>query len=298
MKILVPVKRVVDKDIKIRVKADGSGVELANVKMSMNPFDEIAVEEALRLKEAGKATEVTDPVAATAPSTFTYDTRSTSVELLRETSPAVVRDTWLYATDALGRVTGLTDPLGFITSTTFDAVSNPTSIFRPFGTGAAQSESRYTYDAKGNVLTEIVPIDGSTYVTSVNTYNANNDLLTRTEADEDATARTVTRYTYDAAGHLTSVNVNCTSTGTTPPAQGQGGTCTGAGTQDGATNLITNYAYTSKDQLAFELDALGRITRYDYDAWGNQTSTTRNCTSSRTTPRRSTSSKASNRRSR
>jgi electron transfer flavoprotein beta subunit len=58
MKILVPVKRVVDFNIKIRVKADGSGVELANVKMAMNPFDEIAVEEAVRLKEAGKATEV------------------------------------------------------------------------------------------------------------------------------------------------------------------------------------------------------------------------------------------------
>ena len=58
MKILVPVKRVVDYNIKIRIKADGSGVELANVKMSMNPFDEIAVEEALRLKEAGKASEV------------------------------------------------------------------------------------------------------------------------------------------------------------------------------------------------------------------------------------------------
>ncbi|MEM1372021.1 MAG: electron transfer flavoprotein subunit beta/FixA family protein [Pseudomonadota bacterium] len=58
MKILVPVKRVVDYNVKIRVKADGSGVELANVKMSMNPFDEIAVEEALRLKEAGTATEV------------------------------------------------------------------------------------------------------------------------------------------------------------------------------------------------------------------------------------------------
>src|SRR5713226_2974600 len=57
MKVLVPVKRVVDKDIKIRVKADNSGVELANVKMSMNPFDEIAVEEAIRLKEAGKAAE-------------------------------------------------------------------------------------------------------------------------------------------------------------------------------------------------------------------------------------------------
>lgn len=58
MKILVPVKRVVDYNVKIRVKADQSGVELANVKMSMNPFDEISVEEALRLKEAGKATEV------------------------------------------------------------------------------------------------------------------------------------------------------------------------------------------------------------------------------------------------
>jgi electron transfer flavoprotein beta subunit len=58
MKILVPVKRAIDKDVKIRVKADGSGVELGNVKMSMNPFDEIAVEEALRIKEAGKATEI------------------------------------------------------------------------------------------------------------------------------------------------------------------------------------------------------------------------------------------------
>src|SRR5581483_6822340 len=58
MKVLVPVKRVVDYNVKVRVKGDGTGVELANVKMSMNPFDEIAVEEALRLKEAGKATEV------------------------------------------------------------------------------------------------------------------------------------------------------------------------------------------------------------------------------------------------
>ena len=58
MKILVPVKRVVDYNVKIRVKSDGSGVELANVKMSMNPFDEIAVEEAIRLKEAGKVEEI------------------------------------------------------------------------------------------------------------------------------------------------------------------------------------------------------------------------------------------------
>jgi electron transfer flavoprotein beta subunit len=58
MKVLVAVKRVVDYNVKVRVKADKTGVELANVKMSMNPFDEIAVEEAVRLKEAGKATEI------------------------------------------------------------------------------------------------------------------------------------------------------------------------------------------------------------------------------------------------
>jgi electron transfer flavoprotein beta subunit len=58
MKVLVPVKRVVDFNVKVRVKADGSGIDLANVKMAMNPFDEIGVEEALRLKEAGKASEV------------------------------------------------------------------------------------------------------------------------------------------------------------------------------------------------------------------------------------------------
>lgn len=58
MKVLVPVKRVVDYNVKVRVKSDGSGVDTANVKMSMNPFDEIALEEAMRLKEAGKVTEV------------------------------------------------------------------------------------------------------------------------------------------------------------------------------------------------------------------------------------------------
>ena len=58
MKVLVPVKRVIDYNVKVRVKADNSGVELANVKMAMNPFDEIAVEEAIRIKEAGKAEEV------------------------------------------------------------------------------------------------------------------------------------------------------------------------------------------------------------------------------------------------
>ncbi|MBI5927376.1 MAG: electron transfer flavoprotein subunit beta/FixA family protein, partial [Aquabacterium sp.] len=58
MKVLVPVKRVVDYNVKVRVKSDGSGVDIANVKMSMNPFDEIAVEEATRLKEKGVVTEI------------------------------------------------------------------------------------------------------------------------------------------------------------------------------------------------------------------------------------------------
>ncbi|MEO1313761.1 MAG: electron transfer flavoprotein subunit beta/FixA family protein, partial [Pseudomonadota bacterium] len=58
MKVLVPVKRVIDYNVKVRVKADGTGVDLANVKMSMNPFDEIAVEQAIRLKEAGQAEEI------------------------------------------------------------------------------------------------------------------------------------------------------------------------------------------------------------------------------------------------
>ena len=58
MKVLVPVKRVIDYNVKVRVKADKTGVELANVKMSMNPFDEISVEEAIRLKEAGTVSEI------------------------------------------------------------------------------------------------------------------------------------------------------------------------------------------------------------------------------------------------
>jgi electron transfer flavoprotein beta subunit len=58
MKILVPVKRVIDYNVKVRVKSDGSGVDLSNIKMSMNPFDEIALEEAIRMKEANKAEEI------------------------------------------------------------------------------------------------------------------------------------------------------------------------------------------------------------------------------------------------
>jgi electron transfer flavoprotein beta subunit len=78
MKILVPVKRVVDANVKVRVKSDGTGVELANVKMAMNPFDEIAVEEAMRLKEAGVVTEI---VAVSCGSAACQETLRTALAL-------------------------------------------------------------------------------------------------------------------------------------------------------------------------------------------------------------------------
>ncbi|MCS0588785.1 electron transfer flavoprotein subunit beta/FixA family protein [Massilia norwichensis] len=78
MKVLVPVKRVVDYNVKVRVKSDGSGVDIANVKMSMNPFDEIAVEEATRLKEGGKVTEI---VAVTCGVTQAQETLRTAMAI-------------------------------------------------------------------------------------------------------------------------------------------------------------------------------------------------------------------------
>jgi len=78
MKIVVPVKRVVDANVKVRVKSDGSGVDLANVKMSMNPFDEIAVEEAIRIKERGEASEV---VAVTIGNAKAQDTLRTALAM-------------------------------------------------------------------------------------------------------------------------------------------------------------------------------------------------------------------------
>ena len=97
MKVLVPVKRVVDYNVKVRVKSDGSGVETANVKMSMNPFDEIAVEEAVRLKEAGTATEIIAVSVGTAQCQETLRTalaigadRAILVETTVETQPLAV----------------------------------------------------------------------------------------------------------------------------------------------------------------------------------------------------------------
>ena len=89
MKVLVPVKRVVDYNVKIRVKADKSGVETANVKMSMNPFDEIAVEEAVRLKEAGKVSEV---IAATIGPKQAEETLRTALAIGADSALHVVQE--------------------------------------------------------------------------------------------------------------------------------------------------------------------------------------------------------------
>jgi len=92
MKLLVPVKRVVDANVKVRVKADGTGVELTNVKMAMNPFDEIAVEEAIRLKEAGVATEI---VAVSCGAPACQETLRTALALGADRAILVEADTEL-----------------------------------------------------------------------------------------------------------------------------------------------------------------------------------------------------------
>ncbi len=233
---------------------------------------------------SGKATSVDDPESSVA-NAFTYNAGSTDYDgIVDDATSAFARTT--YELDVLGRVTtiseGVDDEVTIKTTREYDDDSNITAEVVATDDGDAMNE--YTYDAAGNVLTQTDPIDDSTDVVTVNTYNATNDLLTTTTADNDAATRTVTKYTYDGSGHLTSVNVNCTSSGTTPPGSGAGGTCTGAGTQDAATNLITSYAYTADDQVSHEEDPAGRVTYYTYDSDGNQTSVTRNCTNTGTTP--------------
>ena len=106
MKILVPVKRVVDYNVKVRVKSDGTGVDLANVKMSMNPFDEIAVEEAVRLKEAGVATEV---VAISCGVTACQETLRTAMAIGADRSILVETDVELQSLAVAKLIKALAD---------------------------------------------------------------------------------------------------------------------------------------------------------------------------------------------
>jgi len=224
---------------------------------------------------SGKATSVTDPVNQTVANTFTYNATNTVVGLLKTYSP-VVRNTTTYALNYIGGgwTATTTDPEGFVTTRTFDAESRLASINRPAGPGPVYQLVTYTYD-RGNVASETTQLDGvGTVVTTRSWYSAANDLLIRSEADNDSTLKLVTKYTYDGFGHRISVNVNCTTTGTAPPTDAS--TCTGAGTQDAATNLITASTYTSSDQLLDETDPLGHVTHHGYDSFGDETSVTQN----------------------
>ena len=196
-----------------------------------------------------------------------------------------------YTFDTLASVSGrrivgeTTDAEGVTTLFEHDADGNLTRETVPTSfDGDAQTD--WVYDSRGNVILETKVVSRTPSLVTVDTastYNATNDVLSRTDADNDASVRTVTRYSYDVAGRLVSEDRNCTTSGTTIPGQGAGGSCTGAGTQNADTNVITNYAYTGNDQLAFEQDPLGRVTKHVYDADGNETSTIANCTTSGTT---------------
>jgi YD repeat-containing protein len=204
---------------------------------------------------------VTDPIGATYPlrNTFTYDEGSTSVGLLKsyQVDP-VDRPATTYALDALGRVTSLTDPADFETTYAYDAASNLPILVRP--TGAATQTTTYTYDERANLTRETRQLTDTTSVETAMWYSATNDLLVRSEADNDAATKLVTLYTYDGSGRLTSMVENCTTSGTTPPSDAS--TCTAAGTANAATNLLTTYSYTANDQLKTETDPLRRDRRY------------------------------------
>ena len=223
---------------------------------------------------SGKVSAVTDPVNSSVANTFGYSTGQTTVGLLKEYS-GPVRNSWTYNFDALGRVTSTLDPEGYTTSYAFDTASNLTQLVLPISLSPTVTQTiSYTYDSRGNVLTQTAQLNANTNVVTAMTYNSTNDVVTRSEADNDSNLKLVTKYTYDGSGHLTSVDINCTTSGTTPPTDA--GTCTGAGTQNASTNLITSFGYTSHDELETETDPRGYVTKHVYDTNGNETETKEN----------------------
>ena len=241
---------------------------------------------------AGKVASVTTPEVAH-PDLFTYATGSaTWREVTLDVTATEYADT-AYTLDPAGRgwVTATASPEGALVERTFDGDGNIKTETSPDDLEVVVT---FDHDTRGNLTREERVLErpdsndpdhlyGLVAVTRY-TYSAANDVLTRTDADNDAATRTVTRYDYDPAGHLVSENRNCTSSGTTIPGEGQGGGCTGGGTQDASTNVITRYAYTTNDQLASEQDPRGFVTKHLYDTHGNERAVIANCTSSGTVP--------------
>lgn len=169
MKILVPVKRVIDYNVKPRVKADGSGVDLANVKMSMNPFDEISVEEAIRLKEAGKAEEIVAVSIGPAKATETLRTalamgadRAILVETDDEVEPLAVAK-------ILKAIVDEESPRLVITGKqAIDDDSNQTGQMLAALLGWGQGTFANTVEVEGDAITVKREIDGGLQTVKLN----------------------------------------------------------------------------------------------------------------------------------
>jgi electron transfer flavoprotein beta subunit len=161
MKILVPVKRVIDYNVKPRVKADGSGVDLANVKMSMNPFDEIAVEEAIRLKEKGVATEI---IAVSIGEQKCQETLRTALAMGADRAILIVSETEvepLGVAKLLAKVVEEEGPsLVILGKQAIDDDSNQTGQMLAALTGRPQGTFASAVTVDGDTVTVIREVDG------------------------------------------------------------------------------------------------------------------------------------------
>ena len=170
MKILVPVKRVIDYNVKPRVKADGTGVDLANVKMSMNPFDEIAVEEALRIKEAGKAEEV---VAVSVGPAKAQETLRTALAMGADRAILIETDETvepLAVAKLLAKVAGEENPgLILLGKQAIDDDSNQTGQMLAALLGWGQATFANTVSVEGDAITVAREIDGGLQTVKLNT---------------------------------------------------------------------------------------------------------------------------------
>ena len=161
MKILVPVKRVIDYNVKPRVKADGSGVDLANVKMSMNPFDEIAVEEAIRLKEKGVATEI---IAVSIGEQKCQETLRTALAMGADRAILIVCETEvepLGVANLLAKVVEEEQPgLVILGKQAIDDDSNQVGQMLAALTGRPQGTFASKVDVSGDTVTVTREVDG------------------------------------------------------------------------------------------------------------------------------------------
>ena len=170
MKILVPVKRVIDYNVKPRVKADGSGVDLANVKMSMNPFDEIAVEEAIRLKEKGVATEI---IAVSIGEQKCQETLRTALAMGADRAILIVSETEvepLGVAKLLAKVMDEEQPgLVILGKQAIDDDSNQTGQMLAALTGRPQGTFASAVTVDGDHVTVIREVDGGLETISLKT---------------------------------------------------------------------------------------------------------------------------------